>query len=295
MKLGDKAKIDKSIGVIVNVNKYNVTIRKGKRLITDSRKNVIKVDGLGDHSLNAQNFEKCRWNEVRIDGISLNDCDLSSSYFTNTFIHSSSAQRSEFARSKFTDCTFIGIDFSESRFYDCDINDCKFENCNFSKSNLRHVNFNNNNTIKNCNFTGSDIDFSSLTLSCSGLRWKVDESLASQFLYHICSMECNSEDFLELRDKMIPLANKFHRVPECGTLYTRQDVKNSLNALILSGYKWITKDEGGTIYAFKIKPIRQSEYWYSGAQSKSLPRDLNRHLTINWKDEPTEIKEIMGE
>jgi hypothetical protein len=64
----------------------------------------------------------------------------------------------------------------------------------------------------------ADLDFSCLPLSCGGLRWKIDRHLAAQIAYHLCSMECEDPDFISARNGLLPFANTFHRVNECGEL-----------------------------------------------------------------------------
>jgi uncharacterized protein YjbI with pentapeptide repeats len=65
---------------------------------------------------------------------------------------------------------------------------------------------------------GADLDFSCLPLRCGGLRWNIDARLARQLAYHLCSMNCDDPEFLEVRAALLPFANKFHRVDECGYL-----------------------------------------------------------------------------
>jgi hypothetical protein len=64
----------------------------------------------------------------------------------------------------------------------------------------------------------ADLDFSCLPLRCGGLHWKIDSRIARQLAYHFCSMECDDLEFVETRTMLLPFANKFHRVKECGFL-----------------------------------------------------------------------------
>jgi hypothetical protein len=65
---------------------------------------------------------------------------------------------------------------------------------------------------------GADLDFSVLPLRCGGLHWKIDKRIAAQIAYHLCSMDCDDPEFLAARKALLPLANQFHRVKECGVL-----------------------------------------------------------------------------
>ncbi len=64
----------------------------------------------------------------------------------------------------------------------------------------------------------ADLDFSCLPLSCGGLRWKIDKRLACQLAYHLCSMQCEDEEYINMRNSILEFANQFHRVHECGKL-----------------------------------------------------------------------------
>jgi uncharacterized protein YjbI with pentapeptide repeats len=62
------------------------------------------------------------------------------------------------------------------------------------------------------NLQGADIDFSGIPLWCGSLKLKIDKRIASQLIYHVCSMECDDEEFIALRNSMINFANRFHRI-----------------------------------------------------------------------------------
>jgi hypothetical protein len=67
---------------------------------------------------------------------------------------------------------------------------------------------------------GADLDFSSFPLWCGSFDIKVDERLPIQLIYHIAKMDIQTgdEDLKKLinSELFIRVANKFHRVDECG-------------------------------------------------------------------------------
>jgi hypothetical protein len=79
---------------------------------------------------------------------------------------------------------------------------------------LRHA------ALEDANLEGADIDYSSLPLWCGGLGWKIDKRIASQLIYHVCSMKCGDGEFIEARNYLLKLANKFHCIStgECKEL-----------------------------------------------------------------------------
>jgi uncharacterized protein YjbI with pentapeptide repeats len=72
--------------------------------------------------------------------------------------------------------------------------------------------------LRGADLRGADLDFSCLPLRCGGLHWKIDAKTARQLAYHLASMDCDDPEFLEVRGALLPFANKFHRVDECGVL-----------------------------------------------------------------------------
>ena len=72
--------------------------------------------------------------------------------------------------------------------------------------------------LRGADLRGTDLDFSCLPLRCGGLKWKIDKRIAYQLAYHLCSMQCDDPEFLAMRNSILPFANQFHRVGECGRL-----------------------------------------------------------------------------
>lgn len=72
--------------------------------------------------------------------------------------------------------------------------------------------------LRGADLLGANLDFSCLPLWCGGLGWKIDKRIACQIAYHFCSMLCDDAEFIAARNAILPLANKFHKVAECGIL-----------------------------------------------------------------------------
>ena len=71
---------------------------------------------------------------------------------------------------------------------------------------------------------GANLDFSCLPLWCGGLKMHIDDKQAIQILYHLLSSIRYSKNVSEenkkllLTDEIMELANKFHRIDECGRI-----------------------------------------------------------------------------
>ena len=70
--------------------------------------------------------------------------------------------------------------------------------------------------------SGANLDFSCLPLWCGSLNAEFDDKQIIQIVYHAVKSGINSKNTSdEVKNelsKLIGLANKFHRVQECGTI-----------------------------------------------------------------------------
>lgn len=71
---------------------------------------------------------------------------------------------------------------------------------------------------------GANLDFSCWPLWCGSLHVKIDDRIAHQLIYHVCSAIISSPEVSDsiksvmLSRPALDIANKFHRVDECGEL-----------------------------------------------------------------------------
>ena len=72
--------------------------------------------------------------------------------------------------------------------------------------------------------SGANLDFSCWPLWCGSLHVKIDDRIAHQLIYHVCSAIISSPEVSDsiksvmLSRPVLDIANKFHRVDECGEL-----------------------------------------------------------------------------
>jgi len=106
----------------------------------------------------------------------------------------------------------------------CDANLCGANLCgaNLCGANLRDANLRGADlcgaNLCGANLRDADIDFSCMPLKCGGLKWRISKRIACQLVYHVCSMQCDDEDFIKIKNFALGFANQFHRVNECGEL-----------------------------------------------------------------------------
>ena len=85
-----------------------------------------------------------------------------------------------------------------------------------NRANLRGANLN------GADLRGANLDYSCLPLWCGSLSANFDDRQIIQFVYHIVKSGLNStntsDEIKSELAKLIDLANKFHRVDECGKI-----------------------------------------------------------------------------
>ena len=94
-----------------------------------------------------------------------------------------------------------------------DLSDADLSGADLSGADLSHAD------LRYADLRGANVDFSSWPLWCGSLKGvKVDARIARQLAYHLCSVVCDDPEFTSIRDQILPFANKFHKVDECGKL-----------------------------------------------------------------------------
>ena len=101
-----------------------------------------------------------------------------------------------------------GADLSDADLRYADLSGADLSGADLSHADLRYA-----------DLRGANVDFSSWPLWCGSLKGvKVDARIARQLAYHLCSVVCDDPEFTSIRDQILPFANKFHKVDECGKL-----------------------------------------------------------------------------
>ena len=72
--------------------------------------------------------------------------------------------------------------------------------------------------LRAADLRGANIDYACWPLWRGSLGVKVDVRIARQFAYHLCALDCDDPEYIKARNALLPFANQFHRVQECGIL-----------------------------------------------------------------------------
>ena len=71
---------------------------------------------------------------------------------------------------------------------------------------------------------GADLDYACWPLWCGSIGAKIDKHIWCQLAYHLCAVEIDDPDCMHYRNMLLPIANQFHRVEECGVLEEIKEV-----------------------------------------------------------------------
>lgn len=66
--------------------------------------------------------------------------------------------------------------------------------------------------LSNADLSGANIDYSCWPLWCGSIGVTVDVKIIHQLAFHLCAVNCDDAEWIELRKQLLPFANKFHRV-----------------------------------------------------------------------------------
>lgn len=72
--------------------------------------------------------------------------------------------------------------------------------------------------LRGADLREADIDFACWPLWCGGLHVQTDARIMRQLAYHFCAQECDDPKYIHYRNLLLPFANHFSRVDECGKL-----------------------------------------------------------------------------
>ena len=150
------------------------------------------------------------------------DYDLSGADLSGADLRGADLSYADLSYANLSDADLSYADLSYANLSDADLSDADLSYANLSYANLSYANLSYADTkrarFEGANIEGANIDFSCWPLWCGSLKVKTDARQAAQLAYHLCSMQCEDEEFIKMRNVILDFANKFHRVGECPKL-----------------------------------------------------------------------------
>ena len=83
---------------------------------------------------------------------------------------------------------------------------------NLSRADLRGAD------LSEANLSEDNLDFSVWFFGCKTFDAKTCQRLPAQLAYHFCRLNCDDKDVKAAQEALKKLANRFHRVEECGKI-----------------------------------------------------------------------------
>jgi hypothetical protein len=145
-------------------------------------------------------------------------CDVNPKFF-EVIGHVRSFNRDEVLELLKNGCkkAILDFDLRSADLEGANLRSADLEGADLRSANLRSANLEGAN-LRSADLRSADLDFTCMPLKCGGLKWHIDKRIACQLAYHLCSMQCDDEEYIKIRNFALPLANQFHRIKECGEL-----------------------------------------------------------------------------
>ena len=119
-----------------------------------------------------------------------------------------------------------GADLREADLRGADLREANLWEANLWRADLREANLRGADLreadLWEANLWGADLDYSCWPLWCGSLDVRVCKRIAAQLAYHFCRLDCDDPEVIAAQNAIIPLANQFHRVNECGKLEPKE-------------------------------------------------------------------------
>jgi uncharacterized protein YjbI with pentapeptide repeats len=169
----------------------------------------LRGSDLHDSDLSYSNLHGSNLHGSNLSYSNLSGSDLSYSNLSYSNLHGSDLSYSNLR----------GSDLSYSNLHGSDLHDSDLSYSNLHGSNLHGSNLSYSD-LSYSDLSYSDLDFSSgITFKCTSFNFKANIRLAAQIAYHFCRIDFGDcEDAKAAQTAIRDLANKFHRVEECGKI-----------------------------------------------------------------------------
>ena len=180
---------------------------------------------------NRANLSGANLSDAILRGANLNDANLCSTDLSGVTLNDANLHRADLRGANLCDADLSDADLSDAILRGATLNDANLHRADLRGATLSDATLNGANlrsaTLNGADLSGTDLrganlDYSCLPLWCGSLSANFDDRQIIQFVYHIVKSGLNStntsDEIKSELAKLIDLANKFHRVDECGKI-----------------------------------------------------------------------------
>ena len=111
-----------------------------------------------------------------------------------------------------------GANLREANLREADLWGADLRGANLREANLWGAD------LRGANLREANLDYACWPLWCGSIGAKIDKHIWCQLAYHLCAVEIDDPDCMHYRNMLLPIANQFHRVEECGVLEEIKEV-----------------------------------------------------------------------
>ena len=177
----------------------------------------LRRANLSDADLRRANLSGANLSGADLSGADLRCADLRRADLSDADLSDADLRRANLSDADLSDADLRRANLSDANLSDANLRRADLSGADLSDANLRRADLSGAD-LRCADLSGADLDFSCYPLWCGGLHVKTDKRLACQLAYHLCSMQCEDEEYIKMRNSILGFANQFHRVNECGKL-----------------------------------------------------------------------------
>jgi len=178
-------------------------------------------------------FNETREEMIDLSYANLSHADLSYADLRNANLSYADLSYADLRGANLKDANLKDANLKDANLRYADLSYADLRNANLSYANLSRADLSDADlsyadlkdaNLRYADLSYADFDFSSFPLWCGSFNFKADMRLVYQLCYHICRLNIINQNGKESRTGRIvqkllmPYANKFHRVKECGTI-----------------------------------------------------------------------------
>ena len=168
-------------------------------------------------------FNETREEMIDLSCANLSHADLSYADLRNANLSYADLSYADLRDANLKDANLRYADLSYADLRNANLSYANLSRADLSDADLSYADLKDAN-LRYADLSYADFDFSSFPLWCGSFNFKADMRLVYQLCYHICRLNIINQNGKESRTGRIvqkllmPYANKFHRVKECGTI-----------------------------------------------------------------------------